>query len=75
MHDFNITFCISLLIAAVLVKGITSLISAYSIHKRGIPQLVNMGRYKIRARRFWVGEAIGYCSLAIFLIVLYLSQV
>lgn len=75
MHTFNMDSCISLLIAAVLIKGISSLTSAFSVRKRGTPQLVNMGRFKIRAGRFWVGEAVGYFSLAGFMIVMYLTQI
>lgn len=75
MHNLNMTICISLLIAAVMVKAISSLTSAFRVRKGGISQLVNMGRYKIRAGRFWIGEAVGYFSLAIFLVVMYLTLI
>ena len=70
MNNINFLFCISLIISAIVVKGILSLKMCFVSRKKSTTQLVNMGRYKIKASRYWVSEAIGWFLFAFFLIIL-----
>ncbi len=70
MNNINFLFCISLIISAIVVKGILSLKMCFVSRKQSTTQLDNMGRYKIKASKYWVGEAIGWFLFAFFLIII-----
>ena len=69
MNNINFLFFISLIISAIVVKGILSLKMFFS-RKQSTTQFVNMGRYRIKASKYWVGEAIGWFLFAFFLIII-----